>query len=53
MNNKMKAMCIEKKFIKTITYHDMKTLKKEELKIIDEIFRITIRNMLTQTKKKI
>ena len=52
MNNKMKAMCTEEKFIKTITHHDMKTLKKEELKTSDEIFRIMIRNMLTQTKEK-
>ena len=52
MNNRMKAMCIEKKFIEIITHHDMKILKKEKLKIIDEIFRTTIKNMLTQTKKK-
>ena len=30
-----------------------KEFTNEELKIIDEIFKIMIRNMLTQTKKKI
>ena len=52
MNNKMKAMCMKKKFIKTIIHYDMKTLKKKELKTTDEIFRTTIRNMLTQTKER-
>ena len=52
MNDKMKVMCMKEKFIETITHHDMKTLKKEELKIIDEIFRTMIRNMLMQTKER-
>ncbi len=52
MNNRMKATCTEEKFIKIITYHDTKILKKEELKTIDEIFRTTIRNMVTQIKKR-
>ena len=47
MNNRMKMMCTEEKFIKIITYYDMKTLKKEKLKIIDEIFKTIIKNMLT------
>ena len=47
MNNKMKVMCTEKKFIKTIIHYDMKTLKKKKLKIINEIFKTTVRNMLT------
>ena len=53
VNDRMKMMCTEKKFIETITYYDTKTLKKEELKIINEIFRTMIKNMLTQAKKKI
>ena len=52
MNNRMKATCTKKKFIETITHHDMKTLKKEELKTTNEIFRAMIRNMLTQAKKR-
>ena len=52
MNDRMKATCTEEKFIKIIIHHDMKIFKKEELKITDEIFRTTIKNMLTQTKKK-
>ena len=43
---------MKEKFIETITHHDIETLKKEELKTTDEIFKITIRNMLTQIKKK-
>ena len=46
VNDRMKATCTEEKFIETITYHDMKTLKKEELKTSDEILRTMIRNML-------
>ena len=46
MNDRMKMMCMKEKFIETITHHDVKTLKKEELKTIDEIFRTIVRNML-------
>ena len=52
MNNRMKVMCIEKKFIKTITHHDMKTLKKKKLKTIDEIFKTIIKNMLIWAKER-
>ena len=52
MNNKMKVTCMKEKFIKIITHHDVKILKKKKLKITDEIFKAIIRNMLTQTKKK-
>ena len=52
MNNKMKITCMKEKFIKIITHHDTEIFKKEKLKIINEIFRITIKNMLTQTKEK-
>ena len=52
MNNKMKTTCMKEKFIKTITYHDMKTLKKEKLKTTDEIFRSTIKNMFTWVKER-
>ena len=52
VNDRMKMMCMKKKFIGTITHYNMKILKKEELKITDEIFRTMIRNMFTQTKKK-
>jgi len=52
VNDKMKVMCMKKKFIKIITHYDMKTFKKKELKITDEIFRIIIKNMLTQIKNK-
>ena len=51
VNNRMKIMCTEKKFIKTITHHDIKILKKEELKTTDEILKTMIRNVLMQTKK--
>ena len=53
VNNRIKTICTKKKFIETITYHDTKTLKKEELKIINEIFKAMIRNMLIQVKKKL
>ena len=52
VNNRMKIMCTKNKFIKIITHHDIKILKKEELKTTDEIFRTMIRNMLTWAKKK-
>ena len=52
MNDRMKVMCTEEKFIEIITHHDIEILKKKELKTTDEIFRVTIRNMFTQTKKR-
>ena len=52
MNDRMKATCTKEKFIEIITHHDMKIFKKEKLKTTNEIFRIIIRNMLMQTKKK-
>ena len=52
VNDRMKMMCMKKKFIETITHYNMKILKKEELKITDEIFRTMIRNMLTWAKEK-
>ena len=42
----------KKKFIKIIIYYDIEIFKKKELKITDEIFKATVRNMLTQIKKK-
>ena len=47
MNDRMKVMYTEEKFIKIIIHHDMKILKKKELKTTDEIFKIMIRNMFT------
>ena len=47
MNKRMKVMCMKEKFMKTVTHHNMKTLKKQELKTTDENLRTMIRNMLT------
>ena len=47
INDRIKVICTEEKFIKTIIYHDVKTFKKERLKTTDEIFKTMIRNMLT------
>jgi len=52
MNDRMKVMCSKEKFIKIIIYHDMKILKKENLKVTSEILEIIIKNVLIQTKKK-
>ena len=46
MNKKMKMMCMKEKFMKTVTHHDTKTFKKQELKITDKNFRTMIRNVL-------
>ena len=45
MNNRMKATCLKKKFIKIIIYHDMKILKKENLKTTSEILKAIIKNI--------
>ena len=47
MNNRMKIMCTEKKFIKIITYYDTEIFKKKKLKITNKIFRTIIKNMFT------
>ena len=47
MNNKMKMMCIKKKFIKIITYHDMKIFKNANQKAINKILEIIIKNIIT------
>ena len=53
MNNKIKVMCTEEKFIETIIHYNIKIFKKEELKITNEIFKAMIKNMLMWVKKKI
>ena len=52
VNDRMKITCMKEKFIKIITYHDAETFKKKKLKITDEIFRATVRNMLIQIKER-
>ena len=46
MNDRIKATCSEEKFIKTITYYNMKILKKENLKATSEILKVIIKNIL-------
>ena len=53
INNKIKVICTEKKFIEIITYHDIKIFKKKKLKITDKIFKTMIKNILTQIKKNL
>ena len=52
INDRIKTTCTKEDFIETITHYDMKILKKKELKTSNEILKTTIRNMLTQTKKR-
>ena len=52
VNDRMKAMCMKKKFIETITHHEMKILKNANQKAISEILKATIKNIVMQIKKK-
>jgi len=51
MNNKIKIICMKKKFIKIITYHDTEIFKNTNWEIISEILKIIIKNVIMQTKK--
>ena len=52
MNNRMKATCLKEKFIKTITHHDMKILKKENSETTNKILKIIIKNIFMQIKEE-
>ena len=52
MNDRMKVMCMKKKFIKTITHHETEILKNANQKTISEILEATIKNVVMQIKKK-
>ena len=52
MNNRIKIMCSEEKFIKIITYHDTEIFKKENSEATSEILEVIIKNILMQTKEE-
>ena len=45
MNDRMKIICSEEKFIKIIIYYNTEILKKENSKATSEILKIIIKNI--------